>query len=193
MSVRELRHDNPSGRFSKSWGLSASVSFLSSPPPARSFTWATFLAVFDSRYSFFSPKPQETLATQAIPHNNIVIHKNYLPNLILGFQCVSLFGKDEYRTFSIPGTICTLAPLHGSPLQQSFSHLVIFTELEELQIDLLQHAVEVTHPLSKPTLVAPAPVSTAFRFALQQRSWLFKQDTCFVLFLQSSQLLKERQ
>ena len=28
MSVRELRHDRPSGRFSKSRGLSASVSFL---------------------------------------------------------------------------------------------------------------------------------------------------------------------
>ena len=47
MSVRELRHDNPSGWFLKSWGLSASVSFLSSSPPPRSFTCATFLAVFD--------------------------------------------------------------------------------------------------------------------------------------------------
>ena len=34
-----------------------SFSFLSSPPPPRSFTCATFLAVFDSRSSFFSPKP----------------------------------------------------------------------------------------------------------------------------------------
>ena len=41
----------------KSRGLSASVSFLSSQPPPRSFTCATFLAVFDSRSSFFSPKP----------------------------------------------------------------------------------------------------------------------------------------
>ena len=40
MLVRELRHDRPSGRFSKSRGLSASVSFLSSPPPPRSFTCA---------------------------------------------------------------------------------------------------------------------------------------------------------
>ena len=38
---------NASGWFSKSRGLSASVSFLSSPPPPRSFTCATFLAVFD--------------------------------------------------------------------------------------------------------------------------------------------------
>ena len=45
MSVRELRHDKPSaGWFSKSRGLSASVSFLSSPPPPRSFTFAPFFA-----------------------------------------------------------------------------------------------------------------------------------------------------
>ena len=57
MSVRSLRHDRPSGRFSKSRGLSASVSFLSSPPPPRSFTCAIFRAVFDSRSSFFVPTP----------------------------------------------------------------------------------------------------------------------------------------
>ena len=38
-------------------GLSASVSFFSSPLPPRSFTCVIFLAVFDSRSSFFSPKP----------------------------------------------------------------------------------------------------------------------------------------
>ena len=54
---RKLRHDRPSGRFSKSRGLSASVSFLSSPPPPRSFTCAIFRAVFDSCSSFFAPKP----------------------------------------------------------------------------------------------------------------------------------------
>ena len=57
MSVRELRHDRPSGRFLKSRGLSASVSSLSSPPPPRSFTYAIFRAVFHSRSSFFAPKP----------------------------------------------------------------------------------------------------------------------------------------
>ena len=51
------RHDMPSGRFSKSRGLSASVSFLSSPPPSRSFTCTIFHAVFDFRPSFFAPKP----------------------------------------------------------------------------------------------------------------------------------------
>ena len=57
MSVCSLRHDRPSGRFSKSRGLSASVSFLSSPPPPRSFTFAIFRAVFDSRSSSFVPAP----------------------------------------------------------------------------------------------------------------------------------------
>ena len=38
-------------------GLSASVSFLSSPPSPRSFTYAVFRAIFDSRSSFFAPKP----------------------------------------------------------------------------------------------------------------------------------------
>ena len=57
MSVRALRHDRPSGRFSKSRVLSASVSFLSSPPLLRSFTCAIFRAVFDPCSSFFAPKP----------------------------------------------------------------------------------------------------------------------------------------
>ena len=35
MSVRPLRHDKRCGWFSNSRGLSASVSFLSSPPPPR--------------------------------------------------------------------------------------------------------------------------------------------------------------
>ena len=56
MSARDLMHERPSGRFSKSWGLSASVSFLSSPPPPRSFTCPIFPAVFDSCSSSFAPK-----------------------------------------------------------------------------------------------------------------------------------------
>ena len=53
-SVRALRHDRPSGRFSNSRGLSAGVSFLSFfPTTSRSI----FRAVFDSRSSFLSPKP----------------------------------------------------------------------------------------------------------------------------------------
>ena len=41
ISVHALRHDKPGGWFSKSWGLSASISFLSSPSPPRSFTHPT--------------------------------------------------------------------------------------------------------------------------------------------------------
>ena len=57
MSVCALRHDRPTGRFSKCWGLSTSVSFLSSPPPLRYFSCAIFRTVFDSRSSFFAHKP----------------------------------------------------------------------------------------------------------------------------------------
>ena len=46
-----------SGMTGQVGGLSASVSFLSFPPPPRSFTYAIFRAVFDSRSSFFAPKP----------------------------------------------------------------------------------------------------------------------------------------
>ena len=80
MSLRALRHDRPSGRFSKSRGLSASVFFLSSPPPLCSFTCAIFRAVFDSRFSFFAPKPHGnacnadyllTLLTKSLEHSSI--------------------------------------------------------------------------------------------------------------------------
>ena len=58
MLVHKLRHDRPSGQFSKSGGMSASVSFLSySPLPRRSFTCTIFHTVFDFHSSFFSPKP----------------------------------------------------------------------------------------------------------------------------------------
>ena len=65
MSVRELRHDRPSGRFSKSRGLSASVFFLSSPPLP-----ALLLAPFFARSLTLVPRSlllnrTETLATQA--------------------------------------------------------------------------------------------------------------------------------
>ena len=45
ISVCELRHERPSGRFSISRGLSASVSFLPSPPPPPSFTRSIFRVV----------------------------------------------------------------------------------------------------------------------------------------------------
>ena len=57
MLVRPLRHDKRCGWFSKSRGLSASVSFLSSPPPPR------LLAPFFARPLL--RKSAETLASQA--------------------------------------------------------------------------------------------------------------------------------
>ena len=66
MSVRELRHDRPGGRFSKSQGLSASVSFLFSPPLP-----ALLLTPFFARSLTLVPRSlllnrTETLATLAI-------------------------------------------------------------------------------------------------------------------------------
>ena len=49
MSVHALRHDRPSGRFSKSWGLSASISLPFLPAPSlllllvRFFAWSVTL------------------------------------------------------------------------------------------------------------------------------------------------------
>ena len=65
MSLREHRHDSPSGRFSKSRGLPASVSFLSSAPLP-----ALLLVPFFARSLTLVPRSlllnlTETLATQA--------------------------------------------------------------------------------------------------------------------------------
>ena len=65
MSVRELRHERPSGWFSKSRRLSGSVSFLSSPPLP-----GLLLASFVARTLALVPRSllqnrTETLATQA--------------------------------------------------------------------------------------------------------------------------------
>ena len=93
MSVRALRHDRLSGRFSKSRVLSASVSFLSSPLPLRSFTCAIFRAVFDSRSSFFAPKPhgnsryagyrfEEMVYTLDVMHQSSVsLYSSNFPNV----------------------------------------------------------------------------------------------------------------
>ena len=65
MSVRELRHDRPSKWFSKSRGLSASVSLLSSSP-LLALSFASFFArslTLVPRSLFLNRT--ETLATQA--------------------------------------------------------------------------------------------------------------------------------
>ena len=86
MSVRELKHDRPSGQFSISGGLSASISFLSSPPPARSFTWAFFVRYLTLvPYSLLLNRTQ-MLATQA---NAILSITPYfcLPCLTVRIEC----------------------------------------------------------------------------------------------------------
>ena len=76
ISVRELRHDRPSGQFSKSQGLSASVSFLSSPPPPSSFIGA----IFDSRSSFFAPKPHRNACYAGYSHAQplVLLNASYM-------------------------------------------------------------------------------------------------------------------
>ena len=74
MSVRELRHDRPSGWFSKSRRLSAFPSFLLQPLPAL------LLAPFFARSLTLVPRSfllnrTETLATQA--SNCFIIHSKY--------------------------------------------------------------------------------------------------------------------
>ena len=81
MSVRELRHDRPSGWFSKSRGLSASVSFLSSPP-----LLALLLAPFFAPSLTLVPRSlslnrTETIATQA---RSIYVSQYFgFPNFLL--------------------------------------------------------------------------------------------------------------
>ena len=57
MSVRKLRHDRSMWVVFKIPGFVCKRFLPFFPTPPRSFTCATFLAVFDSRSSFFSPKP----------------------------------------------------------------------------------------------------------------------------------------
>jgi len=94
-----------------------------------------------------------------------------------------------YDNSTMALTIGTSAPLHRSFLQQSISHLMIFPEgTIFLQFFALQ-SDELAHPLPKASCVTPE--ISAFTYTLAQRSWLSKQVTSFVLFLQSSQLLTE--
>ena len=81
--------------------LQAFPSFLP-PPPHRSFTGATFLAVFDSRSSFFSPKP----------HRN-ACYAGY-SDLRLAF----LFLSKKTTIFLIKKLLCTFASAFKKILKQ---------------------------------------------------------------------------
>ena len=74
MLVGALRHVRPSERFSKSRGLSASVSLLSSPTPLCSFTCAIFRALLDSCSSFFAPKPHRNACYAGYPVPLLLTH-----------------------------------------------------------------------------------------------------------------------
>ena len=80
-SMKSLKDERPSGRFSKSRGLPASVSFLSLP-----------LSPLFSRSNFLLLNPTETLATQAMqltvfhtlkkPHSVYLLATSYICDVI---------------------------------------------------------------------------------------------------------------
>ena len=65
MLVATIRPDRPSGRFSKSWVLSASISFLYSPPHPCSFTRPFFVRSLTLVPCSLLQNCTETLAMQA--------------------------------------------------------------------------------------------------------------------------------
>ena len=89
-------------------------------------------------------------------------------------------------------TIGTWAPLHRSPLQQSTSHFVIFTEgLVDLQFfEPWLQSDEVVHPLAK--ILTVLPELSDVTSSLPQRSSPSLQFACVVVLLHSSQLLSEK-
>ena len=134
---------------------------------AKTFQLKKNLCLFRAAVSFTSVGPISVPWLQAYRAKAIIAHDNSMMALTIG----------------------TSAPLHRSFLQQSISHLMIFPEETIfLQFFALQ-SDEVAHPLLKASCVTPE--ISAFTYTLAQRSWLSKQVTSFVLFLQSSQLLTE--
>ena len=125
------------------------------------------LCLFRAAVSFTSVGPISVPWLQAYRARAIIAHDNSVMALTIG----------------------TSAPLHRSFVQQLISHVMIFPEGKIfLQFFALQ-SDEVAHPLPKASCVTPE--ISAFTYTLAQRSWLSKQVTSFVLFLQSSQLLRE--
>ena len=78
----------------------ASVSFLSSPPPPRSFTVRHFCAVFDSRSSFFAPKPHGNAcyAGYAFRRHNIWSREN-VHVIFVSVTAVWHLSSEEKGTF----------------------------------------------------------------------------------------------
>ena len=67
---------------------------LSSPPPPRSFPSAIFRAVFDSRSSFFGPKPRGKAC-----------YAGYMSLVSLLLPYLSLFTATVHISFQVPGWI----------------------------------------------------------------------------------------
>ena len=96
MSVRPLRHDKRCGWFSKSRGLSASVSFFSSPPPPRllaPFFARPLLRKSTEMLASQAIKPEAQLQNRNIMWTSITSAGEHLPLLLDSCCSVSLVSK----------------------------------------------------------------------------------------------------
>ena len=99
ISVHALRHDRWGGWFSKSWGLSASISFLSSPSPPHSFTHPTFVSSLMLIPSSLHGNCMEVLATQA-NRGLSVLGFFFLVSFGSKPSLMSLLGSDDWTEMS---------------------------------------------------------------------------------------------
>ena len=99
ISVHALRHDRWGGWFSKSWGLSASISFLSSPSPPHSFTHPTFVSSLMLIPSSLHGNCMEVLATQA-NWGLSVLGFFFLVSFGSKPSLMSLLGSDDWTEMS---------------------------------------------------------------------------------------------
>ena len=90
---REKWNENPKKKKKKMGGRGRGRN-LSSPPPPRSFPTAIFRAVFDSRSSFFGPKPYGKAC-----------YAGYMSLVSLLLPYLSLFTATVHISFQVPGWI----------------------------------------------------------------------------------------
>ena len=107
ISVHALRHDRWGGWFSKSWGLSASISFLSSPSPPHSFTHPTFVSSLMLIPSSLHGNCMEVLATQA-NWGLSVLGFFFLVSFGSKPSLMSLLGSDDWTEMSCKTHLTTL-------------------------------------------------------------------------------------
>ena len=107
ISVHALRHDRWGGWFSKLWGLSASISLLSSPSPPHSFTHPTFVSSLMLIPSSLHGNCMEVLATQA-NRGLSVLGFFFLVSFGSKPSLMSLLGSDDWTEMSCKTHLTTL-------------------------------------------------------------------------------------